>query len=320
MSAPVVIVAGPTASGKSALALAIAEAFDGVVINADSMQVYRELAILTARPAPEALARAPHRLYGVLSVREACSAGRWRKLALAEIEAAHRAGKLPVVTGGTGLYLKSLVGGIAELPEIDAAVREAARARYETLGAEGFYAALAARDPLTAGRLRPQDRQRLIRAWEVLEATGRSLAEWQVEATAAPPAALRFASVLLDPPRAELYAAIERRLDGMMAEGALEEVEALIALGLDPHLPALRAVGVPELARHLSGELTRDEALAAAKQATRRFAKRQLTWFRHQALGPHCLLVNEPLSAQFSESFKVRIFNFIRQFLLTEAN
>lgn len=317
MNKPVLIVAGPTASGKSSLAVTIAEAFDGVVVNADSMQVYRELQVLTARPGSAVLARAPHRLYGVLSVREPGSAGLWREMAMIEIAAAHKRGRLPIVTGGTGLYLRALVEGLVDLPKIPKAVRDAARSLYNRLGPEGFHAALAERDPLAARRLRPTDRQRLIRAWEVYEVTGRSLMLWQAAATEGPPTDLRFGAVLLDPPRAELYATIDRRLDAMLAGGALEEVRTLLAMDLDPHLSALRAVGMSELARHLKGELSREEAIALTKQATRRFAKRQLTWFRHQPLGSKVLVVREPLDAQFSESLRARIFNFIRQFLLT---
>jgi tRNA dimethylallyltransferase len=317
---PVLLVAGPTASGKSGLAIAAAQAFDGVIINADSMQVYRELAILTARPRPEAAVLAPHRLYGILSAREACSAGRWRQLALDEIAAARAAGKLAIVTGGTGLYLNALVDGIVELPEIPTTLRAHARERFDKLGPVGFRAALAARDPLSAERLSPRDRQRLIRAWEVLEATGRPLADWQSAASEAPPTHLRFAAVRLDPPREALYQAIERRLERMIQEGAVDEVKALLAMHLDPHLPALKAVGVPELAGYLEGRASLDEALAKAKQSTRRLAKRQATWFRHQPLADRVLSVSELVHAQFSESFKDRIFNFIRQSLLTESD
>jgi tRNA dimethylallyltransferase len=310
---PVLILAGPTASGKSGLALALAERLNGAVINADSMQVYRELAILTARPGPPALARAPHRLYGVLAAAEACSAGRWRGLAEREIAAAHGAGLLPIVTGGTGLYISALVGGLSPIPEVPAEIRAAARALSRRIGGEAFHAALAERDPETAARLRPSDRQRLLRAWEVLAATGQPLARWQAEAKEGPPAEWRFAAILLEPPRAALYRACEARFDAMLAAGALAEVEALLALGLDPALPAMRAVGVAELARHLRGELSLAAAAALAKQATRRLAKRQVTWLRHHP--PASIL----LAAQDSESAKGEIFNFIRRFLLTAA-
>ncbi|HYB08064.1 MAG TPA: tRNA (adenosine(37)-N6)-dimethylallyltransferase MiaA [Alphaproteobacteria bacterium] len=319
-SAPVLIVAGPTASGKSGLAIAAAQAFNGVIVNADSMQVYRELKVLTARPRPGTEALAPHRLYGVMSVRESCSAGRWCRLALNEIGAAHATGKLPIVTGGTGLYLKALVDGIAELPEIPPALRARARELFDELGPVEFRAALAARHASAEVRPLPRDRQRLIRAWEVLEATGRSLADWQGATPDARPTHLRFAAVRLDPPREALYEAIEHRLDRMIEEGAVDEVKALLAMKLDPQMPALKAVGIAELAEYLEGRTSLEEALANAKQSTRRLAKRQNTWFRHQPLADRVLSIDEPAFAQFSESFKDRIFNFIRRSLLTESN
>ena len=319
MTQPVLVVAGPTASGKSGLALAIAERFGGVVINADSMQVYRELALLTARPGAEALARVPHRLYGVLAAGTACSAGRWRDLALGEIAEAHAAGRLPIVTGGSGLYLQALVEGMAPLPEVPREVRAAAGALYAKLGAEGFHAALAARDPLSAARLRPRDRQRLMRAWEMLETTGQSLAALQRDLGQGPPAHLALAAILLDPPRPELYAAIDRRLAAMVAAGAVAEVAALLALDLEPQLPVMKAVGVPELAAYLKGEAALEVAVRRAQQASRRLAKRQVTWFRHHRLAPEVLVVKDAPVAQYSESFRERIFNFIRQNLLTEV-
>ncbi len=319
MSRPVLIVAGPTASGKSPLALAVAEEAAGTIINADSMQIYRELAILTARPDAVALARVPHRLYGVLSVEEPCSAGRWREMALAEIAGAHAAGRLPIVTGGSGLYLKALVEGLAAVPPVPPEVRARGRELYAELGPAAFHQALAARDPAGAAKLRPRDRQRQLRTWEVLEATGRPLAAWQQEAKVPPADELAFAAILCDPPKPGLYAAIERRFDAMMAAGALAEVAALSARSLDPALPALRAVGVAELMRHLAGELTLEEAVALAKQASRRLAKRQLTWFRHHEPAPDLLVIDHRPAAQYSESFKARIFNFIRHNLLTVA-
>lgn len=310
-----VVVTGPTASGKSGLALALAEAFGGVVINADSMQVYRELAILTARPGPADLARAPHRLYGVLPGREACSAGRWRGLALEEIAAARAGGRLPIVVGGTGLYLRALERGLAPLPEVPAPVRAAARARHRALGAARFHAELAQRDPVMAARLAPADTQRLVRAWEVLEATGRSLAEWQAEAPVAGAAPARFLRLVRLPPRAALYAACDARFRAMVDAGALEEVRALLDLGLDPALPVMKAVGVAELASHLAGEAALDEAIARAQQATRNYAKRQMTWLRTQGGldAPDTIRLAE----QHSESLDPKIFKIIRRFVLT---
>lgn len=313
---PVVLVAGPTASGKSGLALALAEAFDGTVINADSMQVYRELAVLTARPSRAVLAQAPHRLYGVLPGADPCSAGRWRAMALTEIAAARSEGRLPIVTGGTGFYLRALEEGLAPLPEIPSAVRAAAEARHAALGELGFHAALAARDPVMAARLNPNDTQRLIRAWEVFEATGRSLADWQTEPAEAP-AHLRVLRVVLMPERAALYAAADARFRGMLAAGALDEVRTLRALELDPRLPIMKTIGVRELAAHLTGALPLEAAIVQAQQATRNYAKRQMTWLRTQMpLGDlHTVVVR----AQFSNKMVVEIFPLIRRFLLTPA-
>ena len=321
---PVVIVTGPTAGGKSGLALELAEAFDGVVINADSMQVYRELEILTARPGAEALARVPHRLYGALSGHERCSAGRWRALALAEIAAAHAAGRLPLVVGGTGLYLRALIEGLAEVPEVPAAVREAAEARHRELGGPGLHAELAARDPAMAARLEPGDSQRLIRAWEVLEATGRSLAAWQAEGASEGASggefgmqsgAGRFLRLVRLPPRAALYAACDARFVTMIERGALEEVRRLRERGLDPRLPVMRALGVRELGRHLDGAVSLEAAIARAQQATRNYAKRQMTWLRTQA--PREPVRTVILDAQYSKSIDPEIFANIRRFLLT---
>lgn len=307
---PAIVVAGPTASGKSALALAVAREFGGVVVNADSMQVYDVLRVLTARPSVEEEARAPHRLYGVLSPDVACSAALWRDMAAAEMQAAWAAGRLPVLCGGTGLYIRTLQQGLSPIPEIPADVRAAARALFADLGNAGFHRRLAERDPLTASRLDPGNSQRLVRAWEVLEATGRPLAEWQAEPpVGAMPA--RWLTFALLPPRDALYARCDARFRLMVEQGALDEVRALMALGLDPALPAMKALGVPELMAHLRGETGLDEAVAAAQQATRNYAKRQVTWFRHQLISPHAL------REQFSESLPSQIFPIIRQFLLT---
>ena len=305
----VVIVAGPTASGKSALALDLAEHFGGAVINADSQQSYRDLRILTARPDAAAEARAPHRLYGYLDAAERGSVGRWRVLALAEIAAAHAAGRLPIVVGGTGLYLRAVMQGLAAVPDIPPEIREEAAALYRQLGGAGFREHLASLDPSAAARFPPADRTRLTRAYEVVRATGIPIAEWQRRP--APPAPYRFATLLLAPPRAALYAACDARFAAMAASGGLAEAAALLARGLDPALPAMKAVGVPELIRHLRGEIALADAVAAAQQATRRYAKRQTTWFRHQLNAD--LLCN----AQYSESFWVESRHFIEQFLLT---
>lgn len=315
---PVLIVTGPTASGKSALALAVAEAFDGVVINADSMQVYRELSVLTARPGAEALRRVPHRLYGVLPASERCSAGRWRAMALAEIAAALVEGKLPIVTGGTGLYLRALSEGLDPVPEIPEAIRARARTRHDELGGCAFHADLAGRDPVMAGRLHPNDRQRLVRAWEVIEATGRSLADWQDEGAKTgqgDPSPNPRLWLLCQPPRARLYAACDERFRAMVRGGALEEVRALKALGLDPGLPVMKALGVPELTAYLNGDVSLEDAIVRAQQATRNYAKRQETWLRTQL--PSAERRTAMRIEQFSESLLGDIFSKIRRFLLT---
>lgn len=306
-----IVIAGPTASGKSALALDIALEFDGVIINADSMQVYAELSLLTARPSSQDEARAPHRLYGVLSASERCSAGRWQKMAVAEIEAAWARGKVPIVVGGTGLYLRALTDGISDMPDVPSEARAEATALLADLGGEAFLAALAGVDPLAAARIPATDPQRLIRAYEVWLATGRALSDWQKAQAPAPPLAAHFAILTIEPPREAVKASIDARFDQMMDGGALDEVSGLLALGLDPALPAMKAVGVPELARHLGGEIALDEATELAKQATRQYAKRQMTWLRNQISGTYTL------SEQYSERFKEKIFPFIRTFLLT---
>ncbi|HZA65980.1 MAG TPA: tRNA (adenosine(37)-N6)-dimethylallyltransferase MiaA [Geminicoccaceae bacterium] len=277
-----IVIAGPTASGKSALAMRCAEANGGVIINADSMQLYRELRILSARPSPEDEARAPHRLYGILDAEDPASAGRWLELAGAAIGQARSQRRPAIVVGGTGLYLHALLHGLAPVPEIPAAVRNAARARGAALGAPALHAELAERDPAMAARLRPTDRQRLIRAYEVIVGTGRSLAGW----LEAPPVRVElpkpWTGIALMPPRAALYDRIGRRLRAMIEQGGLAEVEALRRRRLAPDLPLMRAVAVPELLAHLEGRIDLASAIERAIVQTRRYAKRQLTWLRHQ--------------------------------------
>ena len=307
----IVVIAGPTASGKSGLALACARAFAGTVINADSMQVYRELHVLTARPSAADEAAVPHRLYGVMSAAERCSAGQWASLAATAIAEAGAAGRLPIVVGGTGLYIKALTTGLSAMPEVPADMRAEAMALHARLGAQAFHAKLAEVDPVAAARLRPSDSQRVTRAYEVWLATGRTLSAWQSEPAVPPVPDAAFLTLVLDPPRAALNAACDARFDAMLAHGALDEARALAALNLDPMLPAMKALGVPELLRHLAGVLSLAEATSAAKLATRHFAKRQTTWFRTQ-IGPA-----ERLNEQFSESLSAKIFPKIRNFMLT---
>ena len=283
--APALLVAGPTASGKSALALALAEHFGGAVINADSMQVYRELRVLTARPTAEESSRVPHLLYGVRAAAEAGTAAWWREVALGAMEEAWRGGRVPILCGGTGLYVAALTEGLAAIPAVPAAAREEARRLLAVEGPAALHARLARIDPETAGALRPSDSQRLARAYEVATGTGQGLRAWQ-RAGGSGPAPWRFAALLLDPPRAALRAAITARWQAMLEGGALEEARALGALGLDPALPAMRAHGVPEMLAHLAGHMTLAEASARAILHTAQYTKRQATWFRHHELAP----------------------------------
>lgn len=308
---PVLIVAGPTASGKSALALDLAEAFDGVVINADSMQVYKELRVLSARPDDSEIARAPHRLYGVLSGREACSAGKWRDMAMAEIAECHANGKLPIITGGTGMYLNALTEGIAPIPDIPAGIREQVTADLEKTGHQAFFDDFAKRDPDTAASLDPSNTQRLIRAAEVLAGTGRGLAAWHREPMAMPLAGMMFKKFCYMPPRDILYDRCNRRFDLMIEQGAIEEVRGLLAENLPETAPVMKAVGVREIAAYLAGKIDLESAKEKSQRETRRYAKRQLTWFRHQ------MRDKEIIDAQYSESLADKLRNDVHQFLLT---
>jgi tRNA dimethylallyltransferase len=271
-----VLIAGPTASGKSALALDEARKRGGVVINADAIQVYRELRILSARPTAEEEARAPHRLYGHVAAEQPYSVAAWVEEAAAEMARAWQQGLLPIVTGGTGLYFRALEQGLAPVPPIPDEVRN----RWRNFAGD-LHAELQRRDPAMAARLLPGDRQRLSRALEVIDATGRSLLDWQRQGQEqAPLAGVAVERIFLDHPRVELYARAEARFARMVAEGALEEARAL--MGHDPALPAMKAIGLPELIAHLRGETSLEEAVARARTATRHYIKRQLTWWRGQ--------------------------------------
>ena len=276
----VIVITGPTASGKSAAALALAQRRQGTVINADAMQTYDAFPILTAQPTAEERAGVPHRLYGVLPLSETLSAARWRTLAAAEIERCLAEGRTPILCGGSGLYLRTLMQGIAAIPESPAGVREQAIAEWQAMGAEAFRARLAERDPAIVARLKPGDRQRHVRAWEVFQATGRPLSIWQQGDGEA--VRWRFATVLLAPERAWLRDRIESRFDGMLKAGVLAEVRAVFDRAPDPRWPGLKAHGAPELFGHFRGELSLDEARRIAIDHTRQYAKRQMTWFRHQ--------------------------------------
>jgi tRNA dimethylallyltransferase len=279
-----ILIAGPTASGKSALAMAVAEDLGGVVINADSMQVYRDLRFITARPTPEEERRVPHRLFGHVDAAENYSAGRY------VADAARTLRELPadavaIFAGGTGLYFKALMSGLAAIPPVDPAIRTALRARLEAEGVEALHGQLVTRDPVAAARIMPRDRSRILRALEVLEATGRPISDWHRDGL--PPAIdpNRVIKVFLHPERGELKRRIEGRFEAMLAQGALEEVRALDARRLPETLPAMKAHGVPWLRRHLRGEISLTEAAEGAIMDTRRYAKRQVTWFRNQMPG-----------------------------------
>jgi tRNA dimethylallyltransferase len=277
-----VLIAGPTASGKSALALALAETHGGVIINADSMQVYRDLRVLTARPTREEEARVPHRLYGHVDAAVSFSAGAWVADAAKVLAEARAHNRMPIFTGGSGLYFKALTRGLSALPPIPPEVRDDVRARLQRDGVEALHAQLTQCDPASAERLKSRDKIRIARALEVVEATGRSLTDWHRDGLPPllPPGT--FTAVFLAAERDELYARIDARFDAMLQAGALDEVAALAARWLDPLLPAMKAHGVPALIRHLNGEITLQQAAVIGRSDTRHYAKRQFTWFRHQ--------------------------------------
>jgi tRNA dimethylallyltransferase len=273
------LIAGPTASGKSALALALAERHRGTVINADSAQVYRDLRVLSARPSMEEEARAPHRLFGYIDGAESCSAARWAGDARAAIAKVHASGRLPILVGGTGLYLRTLIDGIAPVPEIDPAIRAEVRA----LPVAAAHAALARLDPAAACRLAPADTTRVARALEVVRSTGRPLADWQAERVGGIGDMVQLLPLILLPDRDWLFARCDARLTQMFDHGAIEEVRMLLARDdIAPAAPVRRAIGVPDIAALLAGEIDRETALAGARLATRQYAKRQYTWFRNQ--------------------------------------
>ena len=281
-STKAVLIAGPTASGKSALAIALARRTGGLVVNTDSMQVYGDLRVITARPSVEEETEAPHRLYGHVDAGVNYSVARFLKDAAGVLAEADKAGTLPVFVGGTGLYFKALTRGLSAVPPVPEEIRTAIRMRLETLGPQALHEELAKRDPGIAARLKPADRTRIARALEVIEATGRSLDEWNKESGKPLLDPAQAAKIFLTPERETLFARIDARFDVMMAEGALDEVRALATRKLDPLLPAMKAHGVPWLARYLAGEMPLEEAGRRAKLDTRHYAKRQFTWFRHQ--------------------------------------
>jgi tRNA dimethylallyltransferase len=297
MTKQIHLIGGPTASGKTALALALARQAPSVIINADAMQVYRSVPILTAQPTEEEMAQASHKLFAFLDPSEKCSAGKWLEQAQKIIQEALAADKTPIVVGGTGLYFHVLLNGIANVPDIPDEVRQEIAALYDEIGHDAFREKLHTLDPESAARIEANDRQRLIRAYEVVAHTGRTLGEWQTAPSTPPlPSSLRrqgsplvtegeeidITPHLILPDRSDLYARCDSRFLQMMECGALEEVRDLLALNLSPDLPAMKILGIPHLAAHLRGEIPLDLAIAKAQQATRNYAKRQMTWFRNR--------------------------------------
>lgn len=275
------LIAGPTASGKSRLALDMAEKTGAVIVNADSQQLYADLRVLSARPTIEDEARAEHRLYGVADAAESWSVGRWTRAVMPLLEELAAQDRPALLVGGTGLYFNALTRGLADIPAVPDAVRDTVQAAYDLEGEAAFRRRLAELDPTAAAAITPGDRQRLIRALAVAQATGRSLSDWKADTQPLlTPGA--YEALIVEPPRDRLYAACDARVSQMIQNGALDEVRALLARDLDPILPAMKAVGVPELAAHLSGATTLDQAIAAIRLSTRHYAKRQLTWFRNQ--------------------------------------
>lgn len=274
----VALIAGPTASGKSALALRLAQATNGIVINADASQVYADLQILSARPSQAEMGEIPHRLFGHIDGAEACTAARWAAEAREEIGKAHAEGRLPILVGGTGLYLRTLLDGIAPVPDIDPTIRSAVRA----MPVADAHAALSIEDPVAAARLAPADSTRVARALEVVRSTGQPLAYWQQRKVGGIGEQIRLSPLILLPPRDWLIARCDQRFEQMVEGGAVAEVEALLARNLSPDLPVMRAIGVPEIASWLAGDMDREMMLERGRIATRQYAKRQYTWFSRQ--------------------------------------
>ncbi|WP_454289769.1 tRNA (adenosine(37)-N6)-dimethylallyltransferase MiaA [Sphingobium scionense] len=299
---PVALIAGPTASGKSALAVRLAQIADGVVINADASQVYADLAILSARPSQEEMGGAPHRLFGHIDGAEACSAARWAAEARAEIDAAHAAGKLPVLVGGTGLYIRTLLDGIAPVPDIDADIRAAVR----DMPVAQAHEALRVEDPEAAARLAPADTTRVARALEVVRSTGKPLKQWQQHKQGGIADRINLSPMILLPPRDWLIERCDRRFELMIDQGAVAEVEALLPRNLNPDLPVMRAIGVPEIAAWLKGDIDRDTMMARGQLATRQYAKRQYTWFSNQP-PQDWHRENRPINAEIASELAIKL-------------
>ena len=306
------VIAGPTTSGKSDLAVSVAEEFNGAVINGDSIQIYKGLETISAAPSNDLRARVPHKLYAIRDPAYPCSAGEWVELAKNEILATHNAGMLPIIVGGTGLYLKALMSGIAKIPSISNKIRNTLRRRILSEGNATLYAELFKTDPETAKKLNISDSQRILRALEVYQMTGKTLRQWHKErGDQVGGSEIEFNSVLLRPPRKQLYANCNARFERMVKTGAVEEVKALVKKELDPALPAMKALGVPEILLYLDGSLSLEEAIGAGQLATRHYVKRQETWFNNQFIS------ELKIETQYNFNINPRIFPFISKFLLT---
>ena len=303
---PVLVIAGPTASGKSALGLKLADALGGEIVNADSMQIYQDLPILTAMPDAEDQAQVPHHGYGVLDGAERCSVARWLDLTRDIVGDIHARGKIPILIGGTGMYLRAAMDGISPIPEIEPQYRDQASAQYDDMGGAAFRQALAEKDPVLAARLNDGDRQRLIRGMEVVLGTGTPLSQWQ-DIPLQGQLKADFTTVTIMPPRHELYDAINRRYPLMLANGGIDEAQQLMARGLDPSLPLMKAVGLPPVLAYLRGEIDAEAMVTEACQDSRRYAKRQITWFNNQMQANFC--EDSSYFEQFSESFIKKILS-----------
>lgn len=309
---PVIVIGGPTASGKSSLALRVAEEFGGEIVNADSMQIYRDLRVLTARPRSEDTVGIPHHLYGDLGMDERCSAGQWRARALETIGDIHGRDALPIVVGGTGLYLRALLTGLHRMPSVPAVVREELNVRLQARGPSVLHAELTACDPETAAGLNAADGQRIVRALEIFNHTGRGLKSWQSGESEAAPAGLRFFTVVMLPPRDTLYGAINERYARMIDNGGIEEVREMLARLPESDFPLLKAVGVSPIRAFLDGEIDRNRLVELGRRDTRRYAKRQMTWFRRQ------IISEITIEKKYSENLIPDIFSEISKFVLTK--
>ena len=303
-----VIICGPTGAGKSSLALNLAEKFKGVIINADSVQIYREIKILSGRPTFDDYRQAPHRLYGIMSIFKPCTLGIWRKMALETIKECELSGRLPIICGGTGLYIKFLLNELSAIPEIPPSIKLEAREKLEDLGNENFRELLSKNDPVSASRIKSGDTNRLLRAWEVLTATNKPLSYWH-EQSGETGSQHKFFKVCLMPERKALYSKCDKRFLDFIERGAVEEARALDFITVSPELPASKTLGLIELVKYTKGELELSDAIAQAQRTTRRYAKRQLTWFRHQ-LDEDFLIQNLCCRKTVSDCLK-KIVNFL---------